>query len=278
MVRIAFVAAVFAAVATAAPASNPHALQRRQTCTGQSCVIADISRSTGRQPSPDAHFEGGTAEGTACIKEHLTILQSQGRIPANDSLEVPEPRRRHLFGGGLGGSEAECKPNTLLYARGTGESGAMGMSVGPRLEDGLSRTQWNVQGVLDGYPADMAGNNCIGLNGGIAMMELIEQTAQECPETKIVVSGYSQGAMVAHNGVAFAKPEAKSQIVGLVVFGDPFNGAPIKEFDSSKIKTFCHEGDGVCSGQFGITFEHLTYAFRDTPAAIEWMEQAVGGS
>jgi predicted esterase len=58
----------------------------------------------------------------------------------------------------------------------------------------------------------MAGNDCIGLNGGVAMMNLIERTAQACPNTKIIVSGYSQGAMVAHNGVAFARAEAKRQV------------------------------------------------------------------
>ncbi|KAK2789416.1 hypothetical protein FQN52_006280 [Onygenales sp. PD_12] len=276
MVRISIVVAALAAVAAAAPTPNSGALERRQSCLGQSCVIADISRSSGREPAPDAPFEGGTAEGTACIKENLAKLQSQGRISANDTLYVPDPRKRQLFGGSAGG----CKPNTLLYARGTGEIGAMGMSVGPKLEDGLSRTQWDVKGVsdADGYPADMAGNNCLGLNGGIAMMDLIEQTVQQCPDTNIVVSGYSQGAMVAHNGVAFAKPEAKKQVVGVVVFGDPFNGAPIRDFDSSKIKTFCHEGDGVCSGQFEITLEHLTYSILDTREAIQWIEQAAGGS
>jgi predicted esterase len=58
----------------------------------------------------------------------------------------------------------------------------------------------------------MAGNDCIGLNGGVAMMNLIERTAQACPNTKIIVSGYSQGAMVAHNGVAFASAAAKRQV------------------------------------------------------------------
>ncbi|KAK2808598.1 hypothetical protein FQN50_004630 [Emmonsiellopsis sp. PD_5] len=274
MVRISVVVAALAAVAAAAPAPNLRVLERRQSCRGQSCVIADISRSSGRIPAPDASFEGGTAEGTACIKENLAKLQSQGRISANDTLEVPEPRKRQLFGGSEGG----CKPNTLLYARGTGEFGGMGMSVGPKLKSGLSRTQWDVKGLSDGYEADMLGNNCIGLNGGIAMMDLIEQTVQECPDTKIVVSGYSQGAMVAHNGVAFAKPEAKKQVVGVVVFGDPFNGAPIRDFDSSKIKTFCHDGDGVCSGQFKITLDHLTYSMLDTREAIRWIEQTAGGS
>lgn len=108
-------------------------------------------------------------------------------------------------------------------------------------------------------------------------MTVLNKIAQTCPQTKVVVSGYSQGAMVARNCVGFASDAAKKQVSGVVVFGDPFNGAPIKGFPQEKIKTFCASGDGVCKGEFKITAAHLSYTGTSTSAAVKWISQAVSG-
>lgn len=64
---------------------------------------------------------------------------------------------------------------------------------------------------------------------------------------------------------------------GVVVFGDPFNGASIKGFPKDGIKTFCNAGDGVCSGKFSITAAHLSYTVGpQIREAATWMNSRGG--
>ena len=57
-----------------------------------------------------------------------------------------------------------------------------------------------------------AGDYCLGLPGGMVGKDMLNQAAQKCPNAAIFLSGYSQGAMVAHNAVAYASPEARSHV------------------------------------------------------------------
>jgi cutinase len=63
-----------------------------------------------------------------------------------------------------------------------------------------------------------------------------------------------------------------------VVFGDPFQGAPIKGFPSAKIKTYCNEGDKVCDGRFTIKAAHLKYATGSTSDAVSWIKSQASSS
>jgi hypothetical protein len=44
-------------------------------------------------------------------------------------------------------TDGKCKANLLLFARGTTESGNMGITVGPSLQRGLGSSKWAYQGV-----------------------------------------------------------------------------------------------------------------------------------
>lgn len=61
---------------------------------------------------------------------------------------------------------------------------------------------------------------------------------------------------------------------GVVVFGDPFDGAPIKGY-SGPIKTYCATGDDVCEGEFVITAAHLSYVGADTTNAVVYIGNLV---
>jgi hypothetical protein len=102
-----------------------------------------------------------------------------------------------------------CKPNILVFARGTMEGGTMGSTVGPALSRALGSTFRSV-GVK--YTADIAGDNCIGFPGGMKCVDQLAKLAQQCPTSKFFISGYSQGAMVAHICTAFSKDEVKKRI------------------------------------------------------------------
>lgn len=58
----------------------------------------------------------------------------------------------------------------------------------------------------------------------------------------------------------------------VVVFGDPFQGAPIKGY-TGPIITYCNDGDYVCTGNFVIGAAHLSYTGSVAYAAIKEMKK-----
>jgi cutinase len=127
-----------------------------------------------------------------------------------------------------------CTPYIMLYARGTTESGELGATVGPALKAGLmSDKNWSVKGIgpRDGYDASLAGIYCIGMDGGMACKGILEKMVAQCPNSKFVTAGYSQGAMVARICVAYASPEAKAKVAG-VCFLPPFLPLPFYDVES----------------------------------------------
>ncbi|KAH9432803.1 hypothetical protein MCOR02_007482 [Pyricularia oryzae] len=166
---------------------------------------------------------------------------------------------------------------TVVFARGTTEAGNAGTVVGPpflqairKLAPGLNV---NMQGVP--YPANFAGIMAGGDRQGTAKMaNIIKTLATDCPNTGIVISGYSQGAMLMHNAAAQLDPETASHVVAAVSFGDPFRRRPVNGVDQSRTLVVCHAGDNVCQGGGMILPAHLTYGQDVGKAAAFVMEAA----
>jgi cutinase len=96
------------------------------------------------------------------------------------------------------------------------------------------------------------------------------QTATRCPNTKIVLSGYSQGAQLVHNAAQRTSAANAQRVAAVVVFGDPKRGQSFGSIASSKIRTICHSGDNICEGGTSITAAHLNYQ-QDAPAAATFV-------
>ncbi|SMR44929.1 unnamed protein product [Zymoseptoria tritici ST99CH_3D1] len=179
--------------------------------------------------------------------------------------------------GGSSGSNASCKAVTLIFARGTAEMGTLGTVVGPglaqALKEDLGEDKVDIEGLQ--YPADWAGNANMGATGGVAMAALAKQRLGNCPDTKLVLSGYSQGGLVCHNALS-AQGLDGSKVAAVVCFGDPFNGQPFQGVDPSRVKEFCDTADNVCpGGQKSGAGWHLSYG-SDVQAAAAFIKQAVG--
>jgi hypothetical protein len=84
-----------------------------------------------------------------------------------------------------------CAPVTVVFARGTTETGNVGTLTGPPFFTALQSAvgQIAVQGV--DYPADIPGFLAGGDSAGATTMaQLVGQAVSQCPQTKVVVSGY----------------------------------------------------------------------------------------
>jgi len=164
-----------------------------------------------------------------------------------------------------------CKEYTVVFARGTTEPGNVGILVGPPFFDALREKLGSdnvaVQGVND-YSASIDGY----LEGGDpagsqSMASEIEQAYAQCPNTKLVASGYSQGSQIVHNALALVPADVGSWISSVVVFGDPDDGQAIPNVSESKVDTYCNVGDDICLNGDLILPAHLTYGLDAEAAA-----------
>jgi len=119
-----------------------------------------------------------------------------------------------------------CAPLTVIFARGTSESGNIGSVIGPPLFKALlsaTNNQVALQGV--NYAADTAGDADMGAEGAPNLVSLVQQALKQCPSTKIALSGYSQGAMVVHYAVQKSGLPV-ADVGAAVLFGDPGTSFP----------------------------------------------------
>jgi cutinase len=121
----------------------------------------------------------------------------------------------------------------------------------------------------------MQGNANMGADGGKVMAEYVQQALKQCPGTKIIVSGYSQGGMVVHN--AFSNGVSASDVAGAIMFGDPFKRQALPGLSSDKVKQFCGTSDTICGGggDGGATGSHLSYG-SVADSAASFAIQAAG--
>ncbi len=115
-----------------------------------------------------------------------------------------------------------CKPVTVIFARGTIELGNVGSFAGPHffnaLDDAIGASNVAYQGVdypalVSGYLAYLAGK---GNAGADTVANLASEAASKCPETQIVLSGYSQGAQVVRAGVDKLSSEVAARVSAVV--------------------------------------------------------------
>ncbi|KAI0427004.1 carbohydrate esterase family 5 protein [Xylaria sp. FL1042] len=152
-----------------------------------------------------------------------------------------------------------CKDVILFFARGTDQPGNMGVD----------------------YDAALLANI---LPGGCNPVEardfatLLSGAAQKCPSSKLVVSGYSQGAALVHAAVEQLDSSARARIFAAVTYGDTQkkqDGGKIPNFDASKTLILCNDGDLVCEGVLIITSAHLDYT-SSVPTGVSFFVSKLG--
>ncbi|PGH00754.1 cutinase [Blastomyces parvus] len=164
-----------------------------------------------------------------------------------------------------------CQPLTLIFARGTDEKGNMGDIIGPPLAAALRtllKGNITVQGV--NYPASYLGNLSFGEDGGPMVVDLVNSSLSQCPKSKVVLAGYSQGATVVHNAAGDLR---HGQVARAVLFGDPLHDLPLDSLAEDKVMSICAEGDPFCRGGLNI-IAHLSYA-EDANRAASFLAEAM---
>lgn len=113
----------------------------------------------------------------------------------------------------------QCAPITVIFARGTVEPGNVGDLAGPQFFNALDILYGDSKVAVQGvdYPATIAGYLGGGDVGGAATLAaLTNQAASQCPQTQIILSGYSQGAQLVHLGVEQISAQVASRVRAVV--------------------------------------------------------------
>jgi len=97
-----------------------------------------------------------------------------------------------------------------------------------------------------------------------------------CPDTKLVLVGYSQGAQVVHNTARAVGPALMNQVNSVVLFGDPFGRTgPVQDAEDKSL-VLCHQGDDICRNNGILVLPpHLTYEL-DVPLAAGYIAAMAG--
>jgi cutinase len=162
-------------------------------------------------------------------------------------------------------SAAPCSDVEVVFARATTEPPGIG-GVGQAFLDSL-RSQVggsSVGAYAVNYPAsdDFAPSASAGAADASAH---VQSTAANCPNTRMVLGGYSQGALVIDLITAYPVPlagfvpapmprEVADHVAAVAVFGNPadrYVGLPLTAVSPSygaKTIDLCASGDPVCSG------------------------------
>ena len=150
-----------------------------------------------------------------------------------------------------------CPDVEVVSARGTDQPPGVG-SNGQALIDALKSKLpgRNIEAYAVNYPAsqDLINSPPVGANDARAH---VQATVAQCPNTRIVLSGYSQGANVIDRITEELRPEVADHVAAIAVFGNP-RSTFVRKTVGSQLPTIsslylpktidvCLPGDPVCS-------------------------------
>ncbi|MCV7178649.1 cutinase family protein [Mycolicibacterium sphagni] len=157
-------------------------------------------------------------------------------------------------------SATDCADAEVIFARGTDEPAGMGR-VGDALVDALRKQTdgLNVSSYAVNYKAGKL--QLHGGDGANDVINHIKSTVSSCPDTKIILGGYSQGASVIDivagvpmGGITWGSslpPEYAKNIAAVATFGDVADrtGGSLPAQSTllgSKAIDFCNPADPIC--------------------------------
>lgn len=162
-----------------------------------------------------------------------------------------------------------CPDVEVVFARGTGQDVGLG-EVGQAFVDSLgSQIIGRSMGVYPvNYPAtgDFASSALTDADDVVAH---VNDMIGRCPDTRLVLGGFSQGAGVMDLATRAMPPEAVDHVAAIAIFGNPtseragnFTGGVFSSIGppyAAKTIDMCADGDPVCSSAGGNLRAHGSY-------------------
>ena len=175
-----------------------------------------------------------------------------------------------------------CPDAEVVFARGTGEPvgpGGPGQAFFDALTSQLPGKTVNLYAV--DYPStnDYVNSAHAGADDAVAH---VQGTAANCPKTKIVLGGYSQGAAVMDMTSHRLSPQVANRVAAVALFGNPQSSyakslsdsqiPAIESGYSPKTIDICLPNDNICA-EGGSIIAHLGYVPDATNQAATFVAQ-----
>lgn len=157
-------------------------------------------------------------------------------------------------------ASASCPAVEVVFARGTDEPPGVGKVGGAFVGSLREQTRKSVGAYGVNYPASK--DFLAATNGANDASAHIQQMAANCPNTKLVLGGYSQGAAVVDivtaapvPGLGYRQPlppQAAEHVAAVALFGNPSGRAgqlmsALSPNFEGKTIDLCNPGDPICS-------------------------------
>lgn len=227
-----------------------------------------------------------------------TMVKCVAAVVAAMAWALTTPTVSHAANGGA------CPDVQLIFARGTLEPPGLG-ATGQAFSDALTARLPDRS--VDVYPVDYPAslNFSQAADGVVDASNKVLDTAANCPNTKMVVGGYSQGAAIAAYITADSIPDGYTlppgingpmppstarHVAAVALFGKPSNGflnlvdrsAPpisIGPLYAGKTIDLCAPDDPVCSSGGFNRAAHSSYRFNGmTDQAADFAAAAIKGN
>ncbi|MDT5220017.1 MAG: cutinase [Mycobacterium sp.] len=157
-------------------------------------------------------------------------------------------------------AKASCPDVEVVFARGTDEPPGLGRVGGALVGSLRQQTGRNIGTYGVKYPASK--DFLAATSGANDASGHVQQMATNCPDTSLVLGGYSQGAAVIDivtaaplPGLGFTQPlppDAAEHVAAVTLFGNPSGRAgglmsALSPQFGGKILNLCSDGDPICS-------------------------------
>jgi cutinase len=162
-----------------------------------------------------------------------------------------------------------CSDVEVVFARGTHQEPGLG-NIGQAFTDSLtSQVGGKSVGVYAvNYPANDDYHNSASIGSDDASGH-IQGTVANCPNTKIVLGGYSQGSTVIDLATQAMPAPVADHVAAVALFGEPtsqfssmlWGGQPLPAINpiyTAKTISLCAPDDPICSGG-GNIMAHVSY-------------------
>ena len=174
----------------------------------------------------------------------------------------------------------ECPNAEVVFGRGTGEPvgpGGPGQAFYDALTSQLPGKTINLYPVEYPSTTDYANSAHAGSDDAVAH---VQSTVANCPNTKIVLGGYSQGAGVMDITSHRLSPQAANHVAAVALFGNPqssyaksLSDSQIPAIDpsySARTIDICLPNDNICA-EGGSIIAHLGYVPDSTNQAAAFV-------
>ena len=162
-----------------------------------------------------------------------------------------------------------CSDVAVVFARGTHQEPGLG-NIGQAFVDSLTQQLGgrSVDVYAVNYPANDDYHNSANAGSNDAATH-IQDVANSCPNTKIVLGGYSQGSTVIDLATNAMPASVANHVAAVALFGEPtsgfssmlWGGQPLPTINPAyggKLISLCAQDDPICSGG-GNIIAHVSY-------------------